>query len=322
MRPKIAVALILLTCGCAIHKVETSKSYYESARQAQAEGKDVEATIYWKAIVTQADQQIQEGKYLATNYFLRASAYFELGEWENGFADLKQLHPEDLRSEELWIYPLYAVMLGDYYSQNNMTGVAENFYQSVLKKSSFKSSPVYILALERHVNNSIKAINLRTENKEGGEKIKQKEYEDLTKEIYKYAEEFPFYSAPHFLLGDLLLKLGSPEDSLEQYLACVDLGPPTKDMLQGAEFAIATLLSDYEVSAQLNSTLLTKAAQWWSAENSSSFLVTGENTFGWLKQQDLAHPLSQEAATADTKIRYLAVKNGNQLKVLTWEKVV
>src|SRR5262245_31405832 len=132
MRRIIIALLLLLICGCAIHKVETSKSYYESARQAQAEGKDVEATIYWKAIITQADEQIQAGKYLQTNYFLRASAYFELGEWEKGFADLKQVHPEELRSEELWIYPLYAVMLGDYNSQNTIMGFRENLVLSEL----------------------------------------------------------------------------------------------------------------------------------------------------------------------------------------------
>jgi tetratricopeptide (TPR) repeat protein len=320
---KLALALfVALLCACAVQKVETSKEYYEKARQAQSEGKDLEAAVYWKAILAQADREIQAGHYLSTNYFLRASAYFELGEWEKGFADLQQIDPEGLRDEELWIYPLYAVLLGDYYSKQNMTSVAENFYQSVLKKSSFKSSPVYVLALERHVNNSIQAINLQTEKTEDGEKLRRKEYEDLMKEVNKYTEDYPFDSVSHFLLGDLLLKLGSPDASLEQFLASIELGLPTRDLLQSAEFEIVSLLSQYEVSAPLNSTLLAKAKQWWGSEGSSSFFKTGENTMDWLQRQQLIHKIPADANIAGaTKVRYLGVESENRIKILTWERI-
>lgn len=320
---KLALILLLLPLfACPVRKVETSKDYYESARQAQTEGKDLEAIVYWKAVVAQTNKEIEAGHFLSTNYFLRASAYIELGEWEKGFADLQQLNPEDLKNEELWIYPLYAVMLGDYYSQNNMTSVAENFYQSVLKKSSFKSSEVYILALERHVNNSIKAINLQTEDEENGEKIKQKEYQDLSKEVNKYTEEFPFQGVPHYLMGDLLFKLDLTDPALEHFLASVELGLPTRDLLQSAEFAMASLLSEYEISPALNSTLLIKASMWWGTENSSSFFQTGENTFDWLQKQNLAHQIPADTGNKEiTKVRYLAVKNGNEIKVVTWEKI-
>ncbi len=320
---KIALLLLLLPLfACPVRKIETSKSYYESARLAQAEGQDLEAIVYWKSVIAQADREIESGHYLSTNYFLRASAYIELGEWEKGFADLQQLNPEDLKNEELWIYPLYAVMLGDYYSQNNMTGVAENFYQSVLKKSSLKSSEVYVLALERHVNNSIKATNLQTENKEDAEKIKQKEYLDLSKDVNKYTEEFPFQGVPHFLMGDLLFKLDLPDPALEHFLASVELGLPTRDLLQSAEFAMASLLSEYEVSPALNSTLLIKAGTWWSGEGSSSFFQTGENTFDWLQKQDLVHRMpAGTGGEVITRVRYLAVKNGNQIRIVAWEKM-
>lgn len=314
--------LPLILAGCAVHKVETSKNYYESARQAQAEGKNLEAVVYWKALLQQADQQIQQGHYLSTNYFLRASAYFELGEWEKGFADLQKINAEEFKDEELWIYPLYAVMLGDYYSQNNMTSVAETFYQFVLKKSSFRSSPVYILALERHVNNSIQAINLLAEEDADGDKLKKKEYDNLFKEVTKYAEDFPFQSVPHLLLGDLLLKLDLADPSLEHYLACLELGLPTRDLLQSAEFEVASLLTDYEVSAALNSTLLTKAEQWWSSEDGSTFFLAGQNTMGWLIQQELAHEIDSSVEIEKTeKVRYLAVKKGTVLKIVAWEKI-
>jgi hypothetical protein len=319
MKKICCIYFALLLLGCAVHKVETSKDYYQLARQAEAEGKNLDAIAYWKALLKQADEQIQQGHYLSTNYFLRASAYFELGEWDKGFADLQELDPVDLKEEELWIYPLYAVMLGDYYSQNNMTSVAETFYQSVLKKSSYKTSSVYILALERHVNNSIRAINLLAEENESGEKLKKKEYEDLFKEVTKYAEEFPYNAVPHFLMADLLAKLGSVQPSLEHLLASLELGLPTKDLLHSAEFELASLLSEYKISPALNSTLLSKAEQWWSAQDSSTVFQAGQNTMGWLIQQEKVHEMESNSEQENVKVRYLAIKKGDSLKILTWE---
>src|SRR3990172_256078 len=128
-------ALLALT-ACSLHRVETSKTLYEQARAAEEQGHDLQAILYWKALAGRATSEIDAGHYPTTNYFLRASANFELGFWDQGYEDLKQVQPESLSEEEFWIYPLYAVLMGDYYSAKNMTSVAQNFYQSVLKKSA------------------------------------------------------------------------------------------------------------------------------------------------------------------------------------------
>src|SRR5262245_19652117 len=117
----LSLCFIILLSGCAHQKVETSKTIYENARAAQAENNEVQAIADWKAVVEIATREIEHEKYLTSNYFLRASAYFELGEWEKGFEDLKNVQPESLSEQEYWIYPLYAVLMGDYYSQRNMT---------------------------------------------------------------------------------------------------------------------------------------------------------------------------------------------------------
>lgn len=319
MKALVAIAIILAFTACAITKVETSKSLYEKARQSQEAGNDLEAIIYWKALLHQADQEIQKGHFPVTNHFLRASAYFEIGEWEKGFDDLKNLQPELLTKEEFWIYPLYAVMMGDYYSQNNMTSVADHFYQTVLKKSAFKSSSIYLLALERSVNNSIKAINFEAENMQDVEKFKLKEYESLAKEVQKYIEDSPFGSVPHFLLADLKLKLGRADESLEHYLASIEIGLPTRDLQKSAEFSIASLLSKHKISSRIRSVFLAKAAKWWGGQASDSVLRAGENSMAWIRNQDPTIPSSEDSP--QQRIRYVAVDKGNKLTILIWEKI-
>ncbi len=153
-------------------------------------------------------------------------------------------------------------------------------------------------------------------------KLRQKEYEDLVKEVTKYAEDFPFQSVPHFLLGDLLFKLELPDASLEHFLACLELGLPTRDLLQSAEYELASLLSQYQVAPHLNATLLSKASEWWKSDGASSFFQAGENSFEWLKQQQVAHDFSRNLEDAGSaRIRYLAVKNAERFKILAWEKI-
>ncbi len=319
MKRLIAALVVLSLCSCSVKKVETSKSLYQQARQAQEAGQDLEAVVYWKALLNQANSEIEKGHYLQTNYFLRASAHFELGEWEDGFEDLKQLQPQSLRSEEFWIYPLYLVMMGDTYSRQQMTSVAANFYESVLKKSTWKSSPVYLLAMERRINNSIRRIESAARKRTDPAKFRQKEFEDLAKETEKLTEEFPFNSIPHFLFADLLLKTGNPEESLEHFLAALEMGLPTHDLQRSAEFEIATLLSAYEVSTELKSVLLDKASRWWGKPDSGSILQTGENSMEWMLQQELS-VMPGTANEQEAKVRYLAVIREGKLKILAWEK--
>lgn len=320
MRRWIAVLLVVAICGCSIKKVETSKSLYQHAREAQEAGEDVGAVVYWKALLTQANGEIEEGNYLQTNYFLRATAHFELGNWDAGFEDLKQVQPAALRSEEFWIYPLYLVLMGDYYARQHMASVADNFYESVLKKSTWKTSPVYLLAMERRINNSIRRIESAAGKRTDSEKFRQKEFEDLAKEASKLTVEFPFESIPHFLLADLLLKTGNAEESLEHFLAALEMGLPTHDLQRSAEFEIATLLSEHEISAELKSVLLQKASRWWGASDKGSIFSTGENSMEWMLQQELS--VRPEPSVEDQiKVRYLAVAREGKLKILAWEKL-
>jgi tetratricopeptide (TPR) repeat protein len=309
----------ILSLACAIKKVETSKVIYLHGRAAQEQGNDMQAAAYWTALRDQTSKEISSNQYLTTNYFLRASANFELGDWDAGFADLKQVDPENLSKEEFWIYPLFSILMGEYYSHQNMTSVADNFYQSVLRKSTFKSSPIYLLALERHVNNAIKAADLKAVSQESPEKYKLKQYEDLTKDLMKYVEEFPYMSVPHYLLGDLLLKSGRSDESLEQLLASLELDLPTSDLQRSAEFEIAQLLSSHDVSAPLKSVLLDKAFQWWKGKDNRSIFRSGENTLGWIRTQENRTPVAG-SEQSDRKVRYLAVSTGdNKWKILVWE---
>lgn len=314
----VSFVLFLLQSGCSINKVETSKALYEQARQAQAKGNDLEAVLYWKSLLQQSEKEMKAGKYVTTNQFLHASAYFELGQWDRGFPELKQLEPDQLRSEELWIYPLYLILLGDYYSQNQMPSVAEHFYESILKKSSFKTSSVYLLALERKINNRIKFVAFQAEKEKDPEKFKRKEYETLAKEVEKYLEEFPFSSVPHFLLADLLLKTGYSDEALEHCIAALELNLPTADLRQSAEFEIATLLSDYPVSPRLKSVLLKRASEWWENPDHGSIFQAGENNAEWISQQ-LGRDLQELKLDPGAKVRYLALSREGKLKILIWE---
>ncbi len=318
MKRCLAILLLLAVTACAIKKVETSKSLYQRAREAQEAGQDLEAVVYWKALLNQVNGEIEKGNYLQTNYFLRATAHFELGEWDSGFEDLKQVQPQTLRSEEFWIYPLYLVLMGDYYAQQNMTSVAENFYQSVLKKSTWKTSPVYLLAMERRINNSILRIESTAKKRPDRDKFRQKEFEDLAKETSKLTEELPFDSIPHFLHADLLLKTGNAEESLEHLMAALEMGLPTHDLQKSAEFEIAALLSEHEISTELKSILLQKASQWWGAPDTESILQAGESSMEWMMQQEVSAPSEVEN---QAQVRYLAVAREGKLKILAWEKL-
>src|SRR5207249_402510 len=147
-----------------------------------------------------------------SNYFLRASAYFELGMADEGFQDLKNVQPETLDERQVWMVPLYSVLMGDYYSRRDMTSIARDFYQSVLKKSSYKNSPVYFLAMERDINNSIKAINAKATAQADPEMWQAAQFLGLAGDLRKYLEDNPFNSVARFLLGDLYLKLKSPDE--------------------------------------------------------------------------------------------------------------
>lgn len=314
----IAAVAVLLQFGCSVNKVETSKAIYEQARHAQARGDDLQAVLYWKSLLQQSEKEMKAGKYVTTNRFLHASAYFELGQWDRGFPELKQLQPDELRSEELWIYPLYLILLGDYYSQNQMPSVAEHFYESILKKSSFKTSSVYLLALERKINNRIKFVVFQAEKEKDPEKFKTKEYETLAKEAEKYLEEFPFSSVPHFLLADLLLKTGQPDEALEHCIAALELNLPTADLRQSAEFTIASLLSEYPVSPRLKTVLLKRASEWWGDPNGISIFRAGENNAEWIGEQ-MGRNLQDLKLEPGAKVRYLALSREGKLKILIWE---
>jgi hypothetical protein len=318
-RSAIALALFFaLAADCAIHKVETSKALYEQARKAQAEGKDLEAIVYWKALLNQSEKEISKGHYVSTNQFLRASALFELGEWDRGFAEIKQLQPELLRKEEFWIYPLYTVLIGDYYSQKDMPFVAQQFYESILGDSRSKNSSIYLLALERKINNSIRAIQIQAEKKEDADKYKRKEYETLEKEVEKYLQDYPFSGVAHLLLADLLLKLGRADEALEQFIASLDLMLPTRDLKQSAEFEIASLLSNYTVSPRLKTVLLKRASDWWSKPDETSIFQAGENEAQWIARQ-LGVDVQQVGSDPKAKRRYLALSSQGKFKILLWE---
>lgn len=318
MRRAAILFLLAFTLGCAITKVETSKTLYTRARTAQESGKDLEAIVYWKAVVEETAKELNAGHYPQTNRFLRASALLELGQWDLAFQDLKQVNPEEFRKEEYWIYPLYAVLMGDYYAQQGLYSVAANFYESVLKQSSLKTSSVYLLALERQINNSIQKVQRVSSRSEDQNKAKIKEYEALSKVVEKYLEEIPYASVPHYLMADLLMKLGRAEESMEHLIASLEIGLPTVDLRRSAEFEIASLLTDYEVSEELRSLLLKKGRDWWSA-GSGSVLLSGSNTAQWIRQQEFARK-ENTISGVEGNVRYLAIANGDKVKILIWER--
>lgn len=312
MRRVAIVLLLVVAAGCSVQRLETSKSYYGQARAAQEAGNDLQAVLYWKQVQAAADREIAAGHFLSTNYFMRASAYIELGDWEKGFADLKQISPDSLSDEELWIYPLCSVLTGDYYAEKNMPMVAAGFYQSVLKKSNLKTSSVYMLALERQINNSIRMINNAAGSQKDPEDWKAKQYADLSKDLQKYIEDYPFSSVPHFLMGDLYLKQRKADEAMQYILASLEMGLPTQDLKRSAEFEIVSLLSDYPISDPLKTTLLDRAQEWWK---NGTLLTAGENTAGWAQQQEGF--VSQ--LPTDARIRYLAVLHEGKTRILAWE---
>ena len=316
----VAVFLAIALAGCAIGTVQHSKTLYVHAQEAANAGHDAEAILYWKEVIEQTTSEIKDGKFLMTNYFLRASSYFELGNWDKGFEDLKQVHPGELREEELWIYPLYAILMGDYYSQQGMTSVGENFYQSVLNKSTWKSSPIYLLALERHINNAIKTTESRAAGRPDAEKMRTAGFEDLRKETVKYTQDFPFSAIPHFLLADLLLKTARPDESLEQYLAAIELGLPTSDLQESAEFQIATLIADYPISPGMKALLLRKAGQFWTQPPAASIFHAGQNSVQKIVLENRVDLPEEIKSDPESRIRYLAVSKEGKLKIILWEK--
>jgi tetratricopeptide (TPR) repeat protein len=321
MKRFTAILLIITVAACAVKKVETAKSLYLQARASQEKGEDLVAIANWKAVVDQAGKELQNGNYPNTNRIIRASALVELNEWDRAFEDLKNIRAEELRDEELWIYPMYSILMGDYFAHHNMPSVAENFYQSILKKSALKSSSIYLLALERHVNNSISVIQQRASARDDAEKFKGKEYESLTKEIEKYVEEFPGSSVPHYLLADLLWKLKRMDEAIEHFIAALELGLPTKDLQKSAEFEIASILTNYEISPTLRPAILNRAQSWWSDDQNESVFRAGENTADWLSKQEFIRTPADLKADTSTRIRYLALKSEQRLKILLWEKL-
>jgi tetratricopeptide (TPR) repeat protein len=317
---RILIVPLILIAACAVHKVETAKMIYLEARQAQEQGEDLKAIAAWKAAAEQAGKEIENGSYPNTNRMIRASSYVELGEWDSAFEDLKGIQIDQLRDEELWIYPMHSILLGDYYAQQNMNAVAENFYQSILKKSTLKSSSIYLLALERHVNNSIVLIQQHASTAQDPEKFKNKEYETLAKEIEKFVEESPQSSVPHYLLADMESKLGQGDLALEHFLAAVEMGLPTKDLDRSSQFEIATILTNYEISPLLRSTILKRGQRWW-ADQDSGLLRAGEESTEWLMQQSFVHAPEDLKSSADNRVRYLAISDGSKLKILLWEKL-
>jgi hypothetical protein len=319
MKRFLIIPLVLIA-ACAVHKVETAKTIYLEARQAQEQGEDLKAIAAWKVAAEQAGKEIENGSYPNTNRMIRASSYVELGEWDRAFEDLKEIKIDELRDEELWIYPMRAILMGDYYAQQDMNSVAENFYQSILKKSSLKSSSIYLLALERHVNNSIELIQQHAATAQDPAKFKNKEYETLGKEIEKFVEESPQSSVPHFLFADIESKLGEGALALEHFLAAVEMGLPTKDLDRSAQFEIASILTNYEISPSLRSTILRRGQRWWSGED-SDLLRAGEESTEWLLKQSFVHTPEDLKSTAENRVRYLAISDGSKLKILLWEKL-
>ncbi len=321
MKRAATILLIVIFASCAIKKVETAKSLYMQARASQESGEDLAAIATWKSVAEMAGKEIEAGKYINTNLILRASAYVELGEWDRAFEDLKNIKAEELRDEELWIYPMYSILMGDYFAKQSMPSVAENFYQSILRKSAFKSSSIFLLALERHVNNSIQVIQQRALSSKDPEKYKTKEYETLLKEIEKYVEEFPESSVSHYLMADLLWKQKQADAAIEHFLASLELGLPTKDFKKSAEFEIASILTDYEISPSLRPAILKRAVGWWPVNADESIFKAGENTADWLSKQEFIRPPEGLNTDATLRIRYLAISNGEKLKILLWEKL-
>jgi tetratricopeptide (TPR) repeat protein len=315
----LVLSALLVFTACGIRQVETSKAAYLKAQEAENTGHDADAILYWKKVRDVATREIESNHYLDTNHFLRASAYSQLQEWDLAFQDLKQVNAGQLSEPEAWIYPDYCVLLGDYYSHQNMTDVAENFYQAVLKKSTWKSSPVYLLALERHINNSIQAIEMEAVRQKDAEKFRAGEYADLQKDVEKFLEDSPSDSVPHFLLGDLLLKQGKSDRALEHILVALDFGLPTADLKNSAEFELADLLAHHSPSAEMKSTLLNKAAVWWTKEESSSIFRAGQNTVRSLKEQNAQLPDSMNDEM-DSNVRYLGISDHGTLRILVWEK--
>ena len=50
LRTGVVALLVLVSATCSIHRVETAKSLYDSARSAQAAGDDPRAIVLWKAV--------------------------------------------------------------------------------------------------------------------------------------------------------------------------------------------------------------------------------------------------------------------------------
>lgn len=321
MKIKTAVRLLLplVLMSCAANRIETHKSIYQQAREAQESGDDLQATLYWKELLTQSEKELAAGSNVSTNSFMKASALFELGRWEDGFSALKDVHPESLSEEEMWIYPLYTVLMGDYYSQKKMTSVADDFYQSVLKKSSLKMSPVYMLALERMVNNSILRINSEAKQHSDPDVWKSKQYQDLQSDVQKVILESPANGVPHFLMGDLLAKTGRTDDSMQHLIASLDLGLPTHDLKQDAEYELATQLADHGAAEEWKPAFLESAIRWWSGPAASSVFQAGENSVKWARESGLT---GEPALDPDVMIRYVAIKRQNGLQIVVWDRKI
>jgi len=321
MNIKTAARLIisLLVMSCAANKIETHKSIYQQAREAQEAGDDLNATLYWKELLARSEKELAAGSNVSTYSFMKASALFELGRWEEGFSALKDVHPESLSEEEMWMYPLYTVLMGDYYSQKKMTSVADDFYQSVLKKSSLKMSPVYTLALERMVNNSVLRINSEAKTHSDADGWKAKQYQDLQSDVQKVILEFPANGVPHFLMGDLLAKTGQTNDSMQHLIASLDLGLPTHDLKQDAEYELATQLSEHGAAEEWKPAFLESAIRWWSAPAASSVFQAGENSVKWARASGLT---GDAALDPDVMIRYVAIKRQNGLQIVVWDRKI
>lgn len=303
--------------GCAAHQVETSKAIYEKARFAQDSGNDLEAIGYWKKLVEITSGEIEKDHHPGTNRFMRAVGKLELGMREEALGDLKELNALALRKEEYWIDPLYAVLMGDYYTVQGMYAVAEDMYQSVLKKSSLKSSVVYMIALERYINNSIRKVEQNCLRQPDPDKCRTKEYERMEKEMRKFVEEFPFSGISHMLLADLLMKTGNAEESLEHLLVSVDLGLPGHDLQSSVEFQIAMILKNHGVPSSLKKVLLEKAVQWWSRPSNDHILEAGDESGAWLIQESGLADIDQEE---NIQVRYLGIRTDGKLEVLVWER--
>jgi hypothetical protein len=312
-----SLLIFLFLLSCAANRIETNKSVYQQAREAQETGDDLKATLYWKELLARSEKELASGSNVSTNSFMRASALFELGRWEDGFSALKDVHPEALSEEEMWIYPLYTVLMGDYYSQKKMTSVADDFYQSVLKKSSLKMSPVYMLALERMVNNSILRINSEARTRPDPEAWKSKQYQDLQSDVQKVILESPGNGVPHFLMGDLLAKTGRTDDSMQHLIASLDLGLPTHDLKQDAEYELAGQLSVHGASEEWKSAFLESAIRWWGSPTASSVFQAGENSVKWAKESGLVVDATLQP---DVMIRYVAIKRQDGLRIVVWDR--